>query len=62
MVEIKCQDSRKSYQSVFFTMSGFGEFSRVESNEAANSTPGGAVRHFSQVSACDHTPPGTQKL
>ena len=39
----------------FLNVSGPGVFFRVESNEAAGSTPGGALRHFSQVSACDHT-------
>ena len=42
-------------------MSGFVEFSRVESNDATDATPGGALRHFSQVSACDHTPPRTHR-
>ena len=60
MVEIKCQDRVKRELSICNCLLCLDlEFSRV--NQIKPQAPGGVLRHFSQVSACDHTPPRTQK-
>ena len=52
------QNQERATNLPILTVSGLGEVSRVESNIAASSTPGGALPSIpSKFQPCDHTPP-----
>ena len=56
-MHLHSKNEERAVNLSFLNVSGPGVFFRVESNEAAGSTPGGALCRFSQVSACNHTLP-----